>query len=270
MTVKLFPVIRLGGTNVITGVLYDEGERRAFAVLTGSYFLCFSGTVGGVQYGSLYSAIAEQLTLTSDAVAAFYEYHLDFNAEQDRLVITKTYDLSPAPEIQITASNAFTQGILGGASSVLVSETDSMTGSYQPSHCWVSSREQLGKPTDLIEPGPFYYDHIADDGTCYSIGKVGTEKHQSWLITTEPKANIISGLKGNDTSWSFQDFQAHVRTTLPFGMVTASVGNVSGSDVINVYRLRAEGSNFKPKFTMANFDSYRDHDLMVRWVSSSI
>lgn len=271
MTVRFFPAFTLTGSNVISASLSEYNGGGTIQILTGSYFLCFSGTVGGRSYDSLVHAIAHQLTSAS-ANSAGRAYTVRYGDEENRILID--YANAGTQLVTITARNEFTEAIFGMTGSALHrGPSYQISGNVQPTHVWASTYPQLSEPTtEHFEGEDTFVDAVADDGTAYSIGRTGTPVHRDWTITLEPKENIISGLRAsNNGAWAFEDLLKFTRSVVPWALVTGSNnGTVSGSDVIAAYRLRAEGARFQPQRHMANLDLYWDHEVMTRKVSASI
>lgn len=258
--VVLMTPISASTNNPISGVISSSLGFTAFS-LTGTYFLACSATVEGREHRCLLSDLASKLSgLTAS-------YNLQLNSVR----------LSRATPIAIIVPTGSLAARVLGMSGNISGSLHAVVGaefssSVAPYNLWKSSYAERSKWTRPYEPASFYFDHEADDGTTYSIGRTSTSKFSDWSFEFEPKRKVWKDAETEAEPFSLQRFLETVRTIKPFVVLssnaTASV-DFSGTKE-GIYKLRAEGSFFKPRFKDANYHNHVHFDFKTRVLSGGV
>ena len=264
----VFTVISASAENPLTCSIIrnpDIGTNTQIS-LTGVFYLAASATVGGIHYRSLCEAMNEKFA----AAEGFGTWQINYNANTNAFVFS---DTAPEPfSMSVPASSILTQKVFGLASGIHRSsnfnqEISSTVGCW--GH-WKSSYKERSKWTRPYEPNAFYYDHEADDGTCFSIGRTSTAIYADWAFELEPKRKVFENARTGSDPYTWENVIQDCRADKPWLLFTSSISTPS-SNYINqiggIHRFRAEGSFFKPRFRDANYHNFISVDVKSRVLS---
>lgn len=258
--IVLLAPISASAANPISGTFSSSAGLVAFQI-SGTFFLACSATIEGNVYRNLLTEISRSVVGTSP----------HFNPQLSSVRISRSPQSSLiVPTGSLTAQVLGLSGSISGAFHV-VSGAE-ISSSVAPAYFWKSQYAERSKWTRPYEPNSRFFDHEADDGTTYSIGRTGGATFSDWSFEFEPKRKIWKDAELSTEPCSLQRFVETVRADKPFIVLASSLSaslEFSGTKE-GVYRLRAEGSFFKPRFKDANYHNHVHFDFKTRVLSGGV
>jgi hypothetical protein len=246
--------------NPITGTMSNVTLGSSFRIhITGHFFLCATGTYDGVTYQNLAVVMATQCAASGGVGfnALFNNYSRGWTLYNDSFHTL---------HFNVPTGSLLTQRVFGynpGNNTSLVSVSSSW-------YHWQSFHRDRAKWTRPYEPESRFFDHETDDGNCVSFGRMGSAKYSDWSHEFEPKANVWNAFANPEDSYTMERFFADVGADKPFLVMTGGIAYQVAdytSKVDGVYRLRADGANFKPRFHNPSWHERIHIDIKSRVLS---
>lgn len=234
--------------------------------LTGNFLLAFTATIEGVHYDSFVQEFTNKLMSLSPNLWGYYP----------------SFDVAKG-EFKVEADDIWSINFHNSASAMLCGQDKPktaiggidviITGTVPPSYFWKSTYRERSKWIRPYEPEPRYSDFEADDGTTYSIGRRNGSVFSEWRFEFEPIGKIRTDNRSTTEPFTMQDFVEAVRSDKPFLLLTATSYVMAYAESVSifegVYKLRAEGSNFKPEYINPTYHVYMHYPFRVRVLSGT-
>lgn len=270
---SIFTVISASTENPLTFSIMRPGAagahlRNTGFTITGTYFLAATASVGS----RLYESLTEKLNAVLTAHEGGGTWDCQYYMEQQSMGFG---DAADQFSMSIPSSSPFTSQVFGYAIGLhrVPASAYYLSSSFGCFGHWKSSYKERSKWTRPYEPAAIYFDHEADDGTAYSIGRSNTALYSDWAFELEPKRKMWKHAATASDPYTFQHVIEDSRADKPFLMFTSTATAIVGSGdnfrhlAEGLYRFRAEGSNFKPRFRNQDYHNFVAHDCKTRVLS---
>lgn len=249
------------------------GISRSFSYTTGSFFtfLTPDTSIEDIQYLNLLDTLKQDLFING-----FGNWNYSYNFSTAKITLSSSTPLG----VKFTF-NSFAERVLGIVNDSTNYTTNSLvyTGSYSPKFQWNTTLSEWQNQSLEYEWQTIVTEEECDDGRVYAMSNEdgipwlsnveGNYTYRDWTHTLEEKENVFSDHTSSLYQNTFEGFIKHVRSVRPFVVFQPPTGQSSGSysNRQGTYKLRAEGTKFAAKPSMANFDQYWDVDFKTRQLS---
>lgn len=200
---------------------------------------------------------------------------------------TLRYTLSSANTFSMTWSGALGEEIrdILGFEGTGGSVASSHTSTKRPKYLICSRVAGQSQVHELYEPSGRAAYVESDNGCAYSISPDTRPLYREWVQPFEtasgptdaeyagsssvggaPMRSLDVGT-ATKVSWTWQDFVAHVRASMPFALIDRSV---SSSGEGSVYKFRGDGDHFDPTRVTADFDGHWTVPFRCRYIGESV